>query len=130
MARAALLSLPGTYRPPPGSRPPLGAGEQAEAEVPGEGSCAQAGPAGPRGGPAAHSARWAVCLEQTLGSSSISVTGTTNVGHKCTLEPPEQPDLPLPSSPLPCCGAPSAAAGAVPEGRAAAGAGSLASGTR
>ncbi|XP_066880006.1 collagen alpha-2(I) chain-like [Kogia breviceps] len=60
----------------------------------------------------------------------FSATGTTSAGHKCSPAPPEQSDLPRPPSALPCCGAPAAAAGAVPEGRAATGAGSLASGAR
>ncbi|XP_068388814.1 collagen alpha-1(I) chain-like [Eschrichtius robustus] len=65
----------------------------------------------------------------------FSATGTTSAGHKCSPAPPDQSDLPRPPSALPCCGAPAAAAaaaaaGAVPEGRAATGAGSLASGAR
>lgn len=39
----ACPAAPGTSLPPPDSRHPMGAGERAEAEVPGDGSCAQAG---------------------------------------------------------------------------------------
>lgn len=60
-------------------------------------------------------------------SKMVTISG----GYKCTLEcpTPEQSDLPHPPSPLPFCGAPTAAR-AEPEGRAAAGTGSLPPGAR
>lgn len=73
-------------------------------------------------------ANFGVPLPSASPSPGSSTMGTTSGGHKCTLETPEQSRLSRPPSALPCCGAPAAAAGAVPEGRAAAGAGSLASG--
>lgn len=67
-------------------------------------------------------------LSAPLGPGS-SAMGITNGAPRAPWSPPAF-GPPMPASALPCCGAPAAVAGAVPQGRAAAGAGSPASGAR